>query len=165
MKILFLDFDGVLNSNEWFTSFERSGRSPKAEQIDPEAVARLNRVVEASGARIVVSSSWRLGHTVGELQQILEDRGFRGEIVGTTPDLSAVRGQEVLAWLSAQAEVPEAFCILDDSNDMAGLLPHLVRTSWRVGLSDADADAAILMLGVTSNRTAGDLDDPEDFST
>src|SRR5258708_3844439 len=134
MKILFLDFDGVLNSNEWFSSLERGGRSTKVEQIDPAAVARLNRIVDASAAKIVVSSSWRLGHSVEELQQILEERGFRGEVVGRTPDLNIVRGLEILAWLSAQAEVPESYCILDDSNDMAALLPNLVRTSWRAGL-------------------------------
>jgi hypothetical protein len=84
---------------------------------------------------------------VEELQQLLELRGFRGEVLSTTPDLRAYRGLEIFAWLSSQSDVPESYCILDDSDEMAELLPRLVRTTWARGLDDGATEAAIRILG------------------
>ena len=60
MRIVFLDFDGVLNSHAYFNArtekFEDVG---EAGELDPTAVERLNRIIDATGALVVVSSSWR----------------------------------------------------------------------------------------------------------
>lgn len=87
MKIVFLDFDGVLNSH-LFMMKERL-RDPSTSGgvagIDSEAVARLNAICARTGAVVVVSSSWRYGHPLVELREILGGAGFVGEVIDTTP--------------------------------------------------------------------------------
>ena len=94
MKIIFLDIDGVLNHQNWF-----SRRHKEVDQndvvshypfyeFDPESVEQLNRIIDETGAKVVVSSTWRLGRTITQLQEILDRVGFIGEIVGITPHLS-----------------------------------------------------------------------------
>src|SRR5262249_43618 len=53
--IIFLDVDGVLNHRGVF----RPGNGP--DPLCPKAVRRLIDLVAVAGARIVVSSTWRLG--------------------------------------------------------------------------------------------------------
>lgn len=144
MKILFLDFDGVLNSAEWMTSqeFKETCLIDHGHHIDKVAVARLERIVQATGCKIVVSSTWRLAHSQFQLQNFLEKRGFTGEIIGITPNLRGVRGHEIAAWLNENGPV-ESFVILDDSDDMVHLMHKLVHTSWEHGLEDKHVEAAI----------------------
>jgi hypothetical protein len=125
------------------------------------AVARLNRIVARTGAKVVVSSTWRYvdgrpgepeerGFTAIRMQFILEEMGFRGEVIGITPALPGaaadVRGLEIRAWLDAQADLPRGLAILDDWPLMPALWPWLVRTSYDHLLTDNDVEAAVEML-------------------
>lgn len=56
MKVIFLDVDGVLNSQDLF---ERCGE--ELVPIDEENIRYLKEIVDATGAQIVLSSSWRYG--------------------------------------------------------------------------------------------------------
>lgn len=82
MKVIFLDIDGVLNTWSFIANLPASASYQDA--IDPEAVARLNRIVEVSGAKVVISSSWRRKHTSKDMQELLDAQGFRGEVIGRT---------------------------------------------------------------------------------
>lgn len=153
MKVVFLDVDGVLNSAAYLYAAERAwpeGTPFEGNQhleLDPPAVARLNRIVRESGAKVVISSSWRFGNTPAEMQEILRRRGFEGEVVGDTPrdGHGAVRGLEIQAWLDGHPGV-ESFVILDDDSDMAHLAPRHVRTRFSDGLLDEHVDAALAAL-------------------
>ena len=58
MKVIFLDIDGVLNC---IGSFNRTKtRFNGFVGMDPTLVARFNSLVEKTGARVVLSSTWRL---------------------------------------------------------------------------------------------------------
>ena len=60
--IIFLDFDGVLNTEKYYCELKSKGlpSDDKYGQLfDPEAVANLRKIIDATDARIVVSSSWR----------------------------------------------------------------------------------------------------------
>lgn len=142
-RIIFLDFDGVLNNYAAVFVALAEGR---AQAIDRACVARLNRLVEASDADVVVSSSWRELHSLEELRAILEAHGFRGQVIDVTPSYSGEpRGHEIEAWLAHHA--PEArFVILDDNADMAELSPFLVQTSLDLGLQDEHVAAALALL-------------------
>lgn len=149
--ILFLDFDGVLNSADfqqrWRAAHAGTTTERLHDQLDPAAVQRLNDVVRATGAAVVVSSTWRLcedSNTVEKLQAVLERFGFTGTVVGVTPSLGCsshagytcdegARGAEIEAYLAALPQRP-AFAIVDDSADMQPHLHKLVRTSWQEGL-------------------------------
>jgi hypothetical protein len=155
MKILFLDIDGVLNSWRWYKSLALKGRQPSMmpdDQIDPKAVTRLNKVIERTGAKVVVSSTWRLMRTVTELQQVLNRFGFVGEVVGKTPRLhrdgdgnQLYRGHEIQQWLDENPGV-ELFAIVDDDSDMAHLMDRLVRTDMKKGLTPVHVEQLVTML-------------------
>lgn len=149
-RLLFLDMDGVVNSAAWFEKMacDALSRRPIDHMIDPACVARLNRLLGLSGAEVVLSSAWRIVHGVVETNAALQVHGFTGRIIGQTPKYLADRGTEIQAWLTANGRDAESLVILDDSSDMAHLMPCLVRTSWSVGLTDADVDRALVMFGV-----------------
>jgi len=93
MKIIFLDIDGVLNHQKWYTFRHEymdmkvvSDQYPKYE-FDPGSVECLNWITDATGAKIVVSSTWRRGRTIEELQELLKSVGVTGEVIGKTPSL------------------------------------------------------------------------------
>lgn len=69
-KFIFLDIDGVMNSNLFYSERTQDKRYDEwikdhsqhiawgACNIDPKAVKRLNKITDATKAKIVVSSSW-----------------------------------------------------------------------------------------------------------
>lgn len=91
MKIIFLDIDGVLNSKKFYERRHRCHEKgiPFAvnwpfSDIDPDSVDILNKVIKATNARIVMSSTWRLGETIDTLANILHTVGVKGKLVGKT---------------------------------------------------------------------------------
>ena len=143
-KIIFLDFDGVVNS---FSEPE------SLRCLSKGCVANLNTLVERSGASIVVSSVWRIGHPIADLRQILVNAGFRfpKRVIGITPRGYGVRGTEIGQWLRNHPEV-EAFVILDDDSDMGPFMDMLVRTDSDTGLTDLDVEKALEILSVGGER-------------
>jgi hypothetical protein len=149
-RIVFLDFDGVLNSHA-FTM-----RKPCAGVIglDSDAVALLNDLLARTGAMVVVTSVWRLTRSRTELCDELLEVGFLGMVLDKTPHLnSRPRGAEIQRWLDGYAatwrgeEDPvESMVILDDDSDMAHLAHCLVKTDITVGLTAANVERAVKML-------------------
>lgn len=138
MKIIFLDIDGVLNHQIWYEGEVKQLRQPKegdySVYFSPFSMSILNTIIEETGAKVVVSSSWRTGRSVKELTEILEANGFKGEIIGKTPHLrftglegynySVPRGCEIKAWLETHKDIlgtkmsKVRYVILDDDSDM-----------------------------------------------
>lgn len=188
MKVIFLDIDGVLNHQKWYKTRieikqgtdnkDWSDRYPFYE-FDPESVKVLNYIIENTGAKVVISSTWRHGRTVSDLQHILNSVGFNGEIIDTTPSLNArigkesagytvPRGCEIDWWLDNhgkfqrinwsqerqqeyidKAEVKN-YVILDDDSDMLfSQREHFVQTSWEDGLTNEKANKVIEILNKT----------------
>lgn len=148
MKIIFLDFDGVLNSIEFLAT-----EPHRLNRLDPAAVGRLNAIIARSGAKVVVSSSWRVKRSVDDLRLLLTDLGFVGEVIDRTPEMAAgfmdplaMRSREIQAWIDACAEPIESFVVLDDAilEDMA---QNHVKTEFSTGLRDEHIDAALWILG------------------
>jgi hypothetical protein len=153
MKIVFLDFDGVINSSIFFNkrkldeSLRMSSPEWWAEMIDPEPVALLNQILDQTGAKVVISSTWRFANTWEELQEILEVRGFTGEVIGATPKMNAEeRWEKINKWLDDGHVPVESFVILDDLRDMGDLQDHLVNTNVRYGLKKKHVKAAVRLL-------------------
>ena len=136
-RVIFLDIDGVLAP---IRSWDRYG------DLDPACIQVLNDIVAGGEADVVVTSAWRYGKTVVELQDLLQAQGFSGCVLDTTPtDIpGARRGDEITAWL---AEHPVGgYVIIDDHADMGALRTHLVQTHPSHGLQRADAPRAIEVL-------------------
>lgn len=139
-RIVFLDLDGVLNSNDFYAREGLNCRPP----FDPLAVLRLDRLCREAQADVVLSSSWR---GASEIPGWLCERGFGGCVIGRTPTVAGIRGREIAKWIiHADIEIA-AFCILDDGDDMGELLPYLIQTTQEHGLQDEHVDRAISMLG------------------
>lgn len=57
IKVLFLDIDGVLNSNDYFNSIKNN--QDEYEEIDESKVILLKKIIDKTNAKIVLSSTWR----------------------------------------------------------------------------------------------------------
>jgi hypothetical protein len=153
MKVIFADFDGVLNSTQWFFKQDRDGNYG-IDDFCPIACSNLMRILEeVPNTRIVVSSSWRHGRSVEELRNILQKNGIVSEyVIDKTPDLKGqIRGKEIAAWLESYKgfEKIEEFVIIDDDEDMGILKKHLVKTDGYEGLMWSKMKKVMKMLGHT----------------
>lgn len=126
MSYLFLDIDGVLNSQLYYERLKADGELRKdSSNLDPVAIGFLNNFIVDVEVEVVISSTWRIGSTVHELQGVLEDNGFEGEILDFTPRLNfmgVLRGNEIYAWLQENVKGHTSgfsdYVIFDDDSDM-----------------------------------------------
>lgn len=169
-KYLFLDFDGVITTEESLSC------------LCPKKLALLGQIIDATDCKLVISSSWRR-NTVEQTIKNLSDptRHFNGgmkfpfcdRIVGVTihaynylqkgVHLGIPRGVEIKQWIDThihsdngknyeRKELNEdfAYVILDDDCDM--LLEqrdNFVQTDSHLGLSESDVQKAIEILNGT----------------
>lgn len=157
LRLLFLDIDGVLNSHDWWNR-----RASQNLQLDPIAVARLGRIIDLTDCRVVISSTWRLGHSLPNIQRMLEANGLTDgrdrNIVGATPIIPEVsitgprmgRGKEIDHWL--RMVPPYSFAILDDDSDMGEHIDRLVKTSMTTGLLDSHVRRVVDLLATEWKR-------------
>ena len=158
MPVLFLDVDGVLNSEAWMRSGNWRGGKPET-QLDPACCARLERIIVATRCELVLSSSWRITHQrrnrYGVQRPVWFERMLRkagvphARFVGQTPSLSfhRDRSHEIRAWLEANPR-HDVFAIVDDDTTAGTIHPgQFVRTDGRVGLTEANAGALVWLLG------------------
>lgn len=160
-RIIFLDVDGVLNCST-SKSYCHDDTCGVITGIDSDKVKRLAKIVEATGAQIVLSSDWKHGwskyYTSSKpshakyLDNHLYKKG-RLTIKDKTPNTSKgswFRGEEILAYLRLHQDV-ENYVILDDTFfedfSIKEISEHLVLTGYKVGLTDADVEKAIKILG------------------
>jgi hypothetical protein len=100
MKVIFLDIDGVLNSQDWYVyrrdavEMDSINAQYPFYEFDPRAVERLNRIIRETECKIVVSSSWRSGETIESLQKLFDQVGIIGEVIGLTPHLWCTKPYE-----------------------------------------------------------------------
>ena len=174
MKVLFLDIDGVLNSENWFAyriycvknnmvnilmnfvDTDDRNIKHKLTMLDDRAIANLNRIIEETGCKVVLSSSWRSSIESENIftQNLLKLKGFKYEFYDVTPrlwfsDFSIRRGEEIKFWLDKESEKHEieSFVILDDDSDMLPeQMNNFIHVDGQVGLTDRDVLAAIEIL-------------------
>lgn len=159
-KIIFLDIDGVLNT------FDEPEKETWEEEhtFNQESLQLLKSLVELTGAKIVISSTWRLhgkrkDRLWYKMEEQLNEVGL--EIYDVTPpsfDFDepvfiegygwckwSMRGHEIEKWLNNNPLV-ESFVILDDDTDMVHLMPHLVQTCTIHGFQPEHYEKALKML-------------------
>lgn len=124
MKIIFLDIDGVLNSQFMFENGDTLIGS-KGGKLGKRHIDALNDITDSTGSKIVLSSSWRSDKGI---EGYLSEAGIKAEIIGKTPFLAdrySLRGNEILAWVKLNRDLIGAehydfhsYAILDDDSDM-----------------------------------------------
>ena len=146
IKVIFLDIDGVLNDNH-----TKSTTGMGFKFIDTSKILRLKSIVEATDAKLVLSSDWRydredplLNSDFLELRDRLANHGL--SFYDFTPEIDwDSRGLEIQTWLEEHPEVSQ-FVILDDRDDMEPNMGHLIQTTMAHGLTDRLAKRAIAFL-------------------
>jgi len=145
MKVVFLDLDGVINSQRSAIAFggyphlidEHRG------MFDEVAVKLISGIVKTAAAKVVLSSSWRHGddwQTIGPALGV--------PIIDRTPSLLGARGGEIKHWLDRHAEV-ECYAIVDDDPDMLPeQMPFFVHTCGFDGFRWGDAEKLCGLLGI-----------------
>lgn len=152
MKVIFLDIDGVLNSDEYFDKIKDLNIQGIQSEVDIEKIKLLKKAIDETGAKVVLSSSWRYTRNAQYLKELLQQYGIYTD---STPFLQNKRGLEIKKWLDNNPSV-EDFVILDDeifdSYDEE-LLEKLIKISngngisFGEGLQLKDIDQIIQRLG------------------
>lgn len=142
MKILFLDFDGVITTPEsrW--------------KIDETKVKLVNRIVSETGAKIVVTSSWKVGYRiVDNFKEEINRRYPNAEwikplvdnIYGITDSMGSWRGDEIHRWL--EDKDVESYVIIDDDSDFRDdQLFNFVQTDTYEGITEREVKLCIDIL-------------------
>ncbi|RKD25042.1 hypothetical protein BEP19_04240 [Ammoniphilus oxalaticus] len=140
MKVIFLDFDGVMIT----------GNVIGQGKFDSECVRNLQEILKQTNAKIVVSSTYRqMGLTM--LRDLFTRNGIPSDVlIGVTPITRGPRGEEIQQYLEEAELDPatqiEKFVIIDDYDNMGKVRPYLVQTNRDTGLDETARDRAIEML-------------------
>lgn len=129
MNIIFLDIDGVLNCQIFYTNRKKSKSiiEHPQDQICTERVEWLNQLCKDVNAKVVISSTWR--HSgLDYCKDVLKKAGATFDIIDKTPDLrheGCVRGNEINLWIEKNKEMLgvwrsdfNSYAIIDDDSDM-----------------------------------------------
>ncbi|SHN40290.1 HAD domain-containing protein [Rhizobacter sp. OV335] len=143
MKVLFLDIDGVLNSTRTCVAF--GGFPMQLDHIaafDQVAIRLLQRVCDNTGAKVVLSSAWRLHCNFADA-----GRAFGLPIIDRTDNGMGPRGSQIQRWLDARDDI-EAYAIIDDDSDMLPQqLASFVKTNAEDGVTWSSFKALCRILG------------------
>ena len=143
MKVIFLDFDGVITV-------------PPKWLIKTDKLKWIKRIVDETGAKIVVSSSWRMDDVertrefiFGEQKRTKRNKMLQwlvDNIYDVTHTHKSPRGEEIKDWLNEHPEV-ENYVIIDDDGDMLDeQLYHFVQTNYEHGIGESEVIYAIKIL-------------------
>lgn len=161
-KIIFLDFDGVLNTEHYQGLLRYQGEPWQDEHgafFDPNAVKQLRRIIDATGAVIVIESSWKyLG--LDAMKELWKVRNLPGRVIDITPssvsdeyllknlDTTMIhcKGMEIASWLSEQAEDIRYTIIDDEYVILDSQLPHFILTNPYEGITEEQTNRAISIL-------------------
>src|SRR5271165_6599322 len=143
MKIIFLDIDGVLNNS--ISNYE----------FDPVSVACLNLLIEATGAKVVITSLRKETEGMKILRSKLLNAGFTGGVIGGTPIMKGetknglvietdLREKEILLWLSLAKKYNSEldFVIFDDVSQYKVLIKNFVYVDKETGLGPQHIEIA-----------------------
>lgn len=156
MKIIFLDVDGVLNSNDTEDTFKGFIG------LDYSGIKLLREIVDATDAEIVLVSTWKLswskdGSRPDSLGAYLDERLAQEGLVilDKTGGNMNLRGHGIIDWLS---EHPAgSWIVLDDEifedYEECGILSRLVKTDfYDGGLKEKHVEMAINLLNKENNK-------------
>ncbi|MFZ3397707.1 hypothetical protein LCS82_09690 [Vibrio harveyi] len=167
--LIFLDIDGVLNSKQHQEYRRSCAGKEKRRQIfathsdtrialglvllDYTKVALLRDLIEVTGSRIVISSTYREGVQPAYFETLFRLAGHplpRGTVIGFTPILDEVqyqkRGHEIDFWLN-KTGYSGRYVIIDDDNEKL-FLPeqNLYHVDNRIGLTKVDCQNIKMLL-------------------
>ncbi len=170
MNIIFLDVDGILNSQQEMVSQNVVG-TMNYEGLNQVSLGLLRTLCELTEAKIVISSTWRSdGHEA--IAGAFEAKGWHGIlmrtiIIGVTPHLNTNRGGEIDEWLMSHPEVTNYVIVDDDADMLDSQMDNFVHVDNIMGFTLYDMVKAMDILGIVDNpekiKRADDLRNIIDF--
>ena len=114
MKIIFLDIDGVLATDE---SAEMPNHEVYSYPFDKDCVNIFNEILTQTSAEIVLTSDWRFMYNedLVMLDALFKHNGIIKSPIDTTPNLSN-RQKEIESYISSNGHKFEKYVVLDDAN-------------------------------------------------
>lgn len=153
MKIIFLDFDGVMDT-AYYDLVLSKNRLPECDKygvvFDPSCIKNLEYIIDHTGADIVVSSTWKDFMSYKEILEMWEYRNLPGFVTDVTPfpPHRRNRGDEIDAWLK-ECQTECQYVIIDDLdayNFNEHQIPKLLVVNSFNGLDKETAERAIEIL-------------------
>lgn len=155
MKVIFLDIDGVVNC--WDTK----ERAPsKVIGVEQRLISHIKEIVDATGAKLVLSSTWRKDWAFDLLDGVdwhyLRDEFAKQDLyfMDYTPSRrDSHRGEEIKEWLESTEYDIESYVVIDDEMfDIWDLHEgHMVQTSYSTGIKPGAVKMAIEILSKQHN--------------
>jgi len=133
-KILFLDIDGVLISEEYFK--KKFSKETGLSRFNPDSVYLIKALIEEFSLQIVISSSWRYG-AIDKLMHELKINKLLDHLYYDwfTPVIHPPhRGTEIKLWLDLHPEVSEYVILDDDENILDEQKDNYVQTHLDYGM-------------------------------
>lgn len=133
LKVIFLDIDGVLNSNFWNEKHQK-------EMSDGTLIDNNLKPIRKEAALLLeMFSSENM-----EIYDVTPD--LTTEEIRKTKKFSLVKAQEILSWVALHKEI-EKWIVIDDLDlHNETIYKHQIRTDQTVGLTRNDVENAIHML-------------------
>jgi hypothetical protein len=146
--VILLDIDGVMvPANSWKRPEFLSDRFPV---FSPKSVEALQKVISATGADLLLTTSHKNNYTVEQWHEIFSARGLDVHKINRLSNSGSNRKEEILNWYKSKKNALINFVIIDDDkllNDLPGnIKANLVLTSPSIGLTDELANNAIAIL-------------------
>lgn len=149
MKVIFLDFDGVLNHDglDPDNRMERAqGFANPSIALFGEKVALVARICQQTGASIVLSTAWRHHFSQPVIEGWLAEKGLTAPIVGLTPSkTSSWRTHEIRWYLEDNPDISR-YVVFDDMDLRDGKFDLFIRCDPMEGLTEEQAEEAIAYL-------------------
>jgi hypothetical protein len=149
---IFLDIDGVICV---YPGSHHDYRINPNHNVSAFACKNLKAILDATGAKIVISSSWRLfPEYLSDLVKQLKKHGInRDLIVGITDNLSStpgVKNHHHLRWLEISDYIEKhnitKYVIIDDFNLDEYTDKNFIKTQMHIGLTEELRDTVIRLL-------------------
>jgi len=139
MNIIFLDIDGVLRTHKSdLECIEKVGLPIPEKQyrnFSTKSVSNINFIHSFIRCKIVITSNWKLYHTLDELKQIFREQGIQPEVIDVT-GVSTSRGEEISDWLSVN-DVDNWVVIDDQVKDLVSIdNSKIVKCDYKIGFED-----------------------------
>jgi hypothetical protein len=143
--IIFLDIDGVLNTDKTYWRFKTHDQSIPFIGIDRDLVKILNPIAEMNSIYFVLSSTWR--EMYYDTLNYLSYQGFKGKFIGKTILPDCHRGDEILDWIRRN-NYNGNWLAIDDDEKCKGLGDdHWVQTINGINESHINKIKSIFSIG------------------
>ena len=150
MKIIFLDIDGVLATDEsskllWHEEF--------LYPFDATCVSIFNRILDKTSAEIVLSSDWRIPfQDLNLLDRLFKHNGINRSPIAVTADFGKNRSKEISSYIQKHSSKITSILILDDM-DLKIRPKNFIKCSIEYGLNQPGIEEkAIAILNSDQNN-------------